>query len=178
MPLWTRDFMQKIRKIVWANLEQIEKNWFCPTALPTFAPFCPFLGQTGIFPEKWHHHLNRLMVLYLYVKNYKKQLNGSKDIVIWKIERSDWSRAFKNKSREWEFSQIWDLHRKLANHNVLHFRSFYQKLRTQFCTKVQKAHFCPFLDPFFHFLGKMRIFLKNPVLSLLSIYGPLTSCKI
>ena len=31
---------------------------------------------------------------------------------------------------------------------------FQQKLMTQFCTKVQKAHFCLFLDPFFHFWGK------------------------
>ena len=31
------------------------------------------------------------------------------------------------KSRELEFSQIWDLRRKLANHKTLHFRSFLAK---------------------------------------------------
>ena len=194
--------------------------------------FCPFQGQISIFPEKWHHHLKRLMVFYLYAKNNKKRLNGSKDIVIWKIEQSDWPRAFMNKSREWEFSQIWDLPRKLANHNTLLFRSFLAKTNDSILHKSPKTLFCPFLSPFcpksrerefsqiwdlrrklanhntLHFrsflaktndwilrkcpktlfLGlfgpffpifqKMRIFPKNRALSLLSIYGPLTSCKI
>ena len=86
-------------------LSNIQKSWFCPTAPPTFAPFCTFSGQKGIFPEKWQQHLKRLMVFYLHAKKYKKWLNGSKDIVIWKIEQSDWSRAFAQKSWEWEISQ-------------------------------------------------------------------------
>ena len=47
----------------------------------------------------------------------------------------------------------------------------------QFCTKVQKPYFGGFLGPFPIF-EKMRIFPKNRALSLLSVYGPLTSCKI
>ena len=85
-------------------MSNIQKSWFCPTALPTFAPFYPFSGQKGILTEKWQYHLKCLMVVYLYAKNYKKQLNGSKDILVWKIERSDWSTAFTDKSQEWGFS--------------------------------------------------------------------------
>ena len=148
VPLWTRNFMQKIRKIVWANFKKIQKKWFCPTAPPNFAPFCPFLGQTGIFTKKWHHHLKRLMVFYLYAKNYKKRLKGSKDIAIWKIEWFDWSRAFAHKSREWKFSQTWSLHRKLANHKTLHFRSFLAKTKDSIFRKSPKTLF---LGLFGHF---------------------------
>ena len=75
----------------WAN----KKNWFCPTALPTFSPFCPFWGQTDNFLKKWQHRLKRLMVFYHYAKKYKKRLNGSKDMAVWKIKQSDWPRAFR-----------------------------------------------------------------------------------
>ena len=57
----------------------------------------------------------------------------------------------------------------------------WQNLMTQFFSKVQKPYFWAFWGLFGHFLPifrKMRIFPKNPALSLLSIYGPLTSCKI
>ena len=40
------------------------------------------------------------MVFYLYAKKYNKWMNGSKDAVIGKMERSDWSRAFGHKSQE------------------------------------------------------------------------------
>ena len=79
------------------------------------------------------------------------------------------------KSREPEFSLIWDLRRKLANHNTLHFSSFLAKTNDSI---LRKSTLLPIFGPFFPFLGKMRIFPKNRALSLLSIYGPLTSCKI
>ena len=81
------------------------------------------------------------------------------------------------KFREQEFSQIWDFCRKLANHNTLHFRSFLAKYNDSVVRKSPKN---PFLGHFRHFLlifEKMRIFPKNPALSLFYIYGPLTSCK-
>ena len=74
-PLLVSNLMQNIKQMYWANLEQYIKKLFFPTALPTFAPFCPFLGEKCIFSEKWQ----RLMVFYLYAKKYKKRLNGSKD---------------------------------------------------------------------------------------------------
>ena len=40
----------------------------------------------------------------------------------------------------------------------------------QFCVKVQKPYFGAIFE-------KMRIFPKNPALSLFYVYGPLTSCK-
>ena len=98
-PLMVSNLMQNIKKIKWVNLEQYTKKLILSNCPPTFAPFCPLSGQKGIFIEKWQH-LKRLMVFYLHAKKYEKQLNGSKDIVIWKIERSDWSRAFAYKSRE------------------------------------------------------------------------------
>ena len=98
--------------------------------------FAPFWGQIDIFPEKRQHHLKRLMVFYLYAKKYKKRLNGSKDIVIWKIEQSDWSIAFTHKSQELEFSQIWGLRRKLANQKTLRFRRFLAKINDSIMHKI------------------------------------------
>ena len=100
-PISVCEISKKSNEPIYSN---IQKSWFFPTALPTFAPFCPFWGQIGIFPWKWQIILKHLMVFYLHAKKYKKRLNGSKDIVIWKIEQSDWSRAFAHKSRELEFS--------------------------------------------------------------------------
>ena len=68
------------------------------------------------------------------------------------------------KSREREFSQIWDLCKMLANNNTLHFRSF--------------LAFWSLFGPFLPIFWKMRVFPKNWALSLLSPYGPLSSCKI
>ena len=99
-PLMVSNFMQNIKKIYWANIEQYTKKWILSNCSAHFCAFLPFFGAKSIFTEKWQYHLKRLMVLYLHAKNYKKRLNGSKVIVIWKIERSDWSRAFAYKSRE------------------------------------------------------------------------------
>ena len=50
---------------------------------------------------------------------------------------------------------------------------FQQKLMIQFCVKVIFGPFWAFLPIY----EKMRIFPKNPALSLFYVYGPLTSCK-
>ena len=81
------------------------------------------------------------------------------------------------KSRELEFSQIWDFRRKLANHNTLHFRSFLAKTNDSILRKSPKTLFLGLFRPLFPIFEKMRIFPKNPALSLFYIYGPLTSCK-
>ena len=107
--------------------------------------------------------LKCVMLFYLYAKKYKNRLNGSIDIAIWGIEQSDWSRAFKHKSREREFSQIWTLRRKLANYNTLHFRSFPAKINNSILRKSPKSPFLPIFGPFFPFFGKMRILPKNVV---------------
>ena len=69
------------------------------------------------------------------------------------------------------------MHRKLANHNTVHFRSFLPKTKDSILHKSPKSPFWPIFGPFFPFFGKMRIFPKNPVPSLLCPYGPGTSCK-
>ena len=52
-----------------------------------------------------------------------------------------------NKSREWEFSQICNLRRKLANHKTLHFRPFLAKTNDSIFHKSPKTLFLPFLGP-------------------------------
>ena len=116
-----------------------KKADFFPTAPPTFGPKSP----------KWQNHCKHLMVFHLDAKKYKKLLNGSKDIVIWKIEWSDWSRAFAHKFREWEFSQIWNWCRKRANHNVLHLRPFLAKTNDSIFHKSPKPLFLGLFGPFF-----------------------------
>ena len=86
--------------------------------------------------------------------------------------------TFSPKSREREFFQIWDLRRKLANHITLHFRSFLAKTNDSILRKSPKTLFLSLFRPFFPIFQKMKIFPKNPALSLLCLYGPLTSCKI
>ena len=83
------------------------------------------------------------------------------------------------KSREREFSQIWDFCRKLANHNtLLHFRPFLATTNNDsMLRKSQKNLFLDLFGPFLPIFEKMRIFPKNPAPSLFYIYGPLTSCK-
>ena len=57
-------------------------------------------------------------------------------------------RPFCPKSREREFSQISDLHRKLANHNTLHFRTFQAKYNDSILHKSPKSQFLPIFGPF------------------------------
>ena len=78
-PLIPSKCMWNIKKIKWANLQQYTKKFIFSNCPAHFCSILPFLGEMGIFPEKWQHHLKRLMVLYLYSKNYEKRLNGSKD---------------------------------------------------------------------------------------------------
>ena len=73
--------------------------------LINFGPILGQMGQNRIFSKKSLHHLKSVMLFYVYAKNYKKQSNGSKDIAIWRIELSDWSRGQMPISREPEFSQ-------------------------------------------------------------------------
>ena len=71
------------------------------------------------------------------------------------------------KSREREFSQIWDLRKKLANHNTLHFRSFLVKSNDSILHKNPKTLFLGLFENFFTFFWKIIFFLKNGVLGSL-----------
>ena len=148
--------------------------------------FCLIWAKPEFFRKTVLHHLKGIMVFYLYAKNYKKWLNCSKDIAIWKIEWFDWSRALETKSREPEFSQTWGLHKKLDNNKTLHFRIFLATPNESILHKWQKnPNFGLILGTFGLILanlranlGRTRFFPKNPVMSLFKIYEPLTSCKI
>ena len=126
----------------------------CP---PTFAPFCPFWGKLAFFQKSDNIILNVLWYSIIMQKLIKNDWMVKKLRVIWKIERSDWSRAFTYKSREREFSQKWGMRRKLANHNMLHFRSFLAKTNDSILLKSPKSPFLPILDPF---LGKWEFSRK------------------
>ena len=66
--------------------------------------------------------------------------------------------CFCPKSREREFSQIWDFHKKLANHKTLHFRSFLAKNNDSIFRKSPKTLF---FWPFWAFLGPFCPFLRK-----------------
>ena len=89
------------------NFEQYTKKLIFSNCSAHFCSFYHFFGGKQAFFQKSDIIiLNVLWYSIFMQKKYKKQLNGSKYIVIWKIERSDWSRAFGPKSQEREFSQI------------------------------------------------------------------------
>ena len=77
-----------------------------------------------------------------------------------------------------EFCQTWNLSWKNNNNMLFPFKPFPDKNNDKIYEKNAKipflGHFCPFLGIF----PRIRIFPKNWALSLLSSYGPLTSCKI
>ena len=140
----------------------------CPF-LHHFGPVLPNLGQIGLFSKKSLHHLKRVMVFYLYAKNYKKRSNSSKDIAIRRIERSDWSKGEMPISREPDFSQTCGFRRMIENHNIFHFKPFLAKTNDSifhkspktlilgtfgqiwaeqdFFRKIGLCHFFAFMDP-------------------------------
>ena len=120
--------------------------------------------------------MKHVMVSYLHAKNYRKRSNGSKDIAVWEIERSDWSRAFKDISREQEFSRTCGFRRKLVNHKTLRFMPFLAKTNGWIFCQSPKTLFLPFLDPFCPFLVKF-IFFEKMTSSYETCYGILPSCK-
>ena len=110
--------------------------------------FGSILPKFDIFWKKWLHHLEHVIVFYLYYKmvEWFKRYSNLKH----------WVTALGPKFQEREFSKIWGLHRKLVNHKTLHFRSFIAKTNDS-KAKVQKVNFCTYLYPFF---GKIRILPK------------------
>ena len=109
------------------------------------------------------------MVFYLYTKKYKKRSNGSKDIEIRRIERSDWSKGEMPISREPDFSQTCGFRRMIENHNIFRFKPFlatsndsiFRKspktlilgtfgqiwAKRDFSRKIRLCHFSAFMDP-------------------------------
>ena len=111
------------------------------------------------------------MNLHQYAKNQASSSFCSRDIVNLKILQSDWSRAFSAISQELEFSQVWDLHKNIANIKFLYGPNS-EKIITQFSNKFKK----PYFWPIFHIFGAKKIFLENPTLSRTTLYEFLAPC--
>ena len=108
-PLMPSNFMQNMKKIQWANFEQYTKKvdifqLLCPLLLL----FALFWGNRAFFQKSDNNILNVLWYSIFMEKIIKNGWTVQK-IVIWKIKRSDWSRAFAHKAGECKYSQIWDL---------------------------------------------------------------------
>ena len=98
--LMVSNIVQNIKKIKWVNFEQYtKKDDFVQLLCPFLLLFAIFQGKKAFFQKNYNIILNVLWYSIFMQKNYWKHLNGSKDIVIWKIERSDCLRAFAHKSR-------------------------------------------------------------------------------
>ena len=110
-------------------------------------------------------------------KKYGKRSNSSKDIAVWEIERSDWSRAFKDISREQEFSRTCGFCRKLANQKRLRFMPFLVKTNGWIFCQSPKNIFLPFFGPFLSIFGQIVFSSKKMTSSYETCYGILPSCK-
>ena len=146
-----------------SSKDGILKNQAISEILPNFAPI--FRGEGVEIEKKCSLSIRKYISRAIQIWNQIFKIFGS--CVGYRHLKNITAKGYKpifghffHKSREREFSQIWGLRRKLANHNTLHFRSF-----------LVKTTYLPTTGPFF---GKMRIFPKNRALSLLSVYGPLT----
>ena len=146
---------------------KVQKPYVCPF----LGPFCP-KSREWEFSQIWNFHRKLANHKTLHFRSLLARTNDS---ILCKSPKTlflpyfcPFLGPFCPKSREREFSQIWDLRRKLANHITLHFRSFLAKTNDSILRKSPKTLF----------FQKMRICPKNPALSLLCLYGPLTSCKI
>ena len=136
-------------------MSNIQKSWVFSTALPTFGPFCPKsrereFSQIWDLHRKLASHNTQHFRPFLAITNASILRKSSKTLYL------PYFCPFCPKSREREFFQIWDLRRKLANHNTLHFRSFLAKSNDSILHNSPKTLFlglfgplyCPTLHPF------------------------------
>ena len=119
----------------------VQKPYFCPF----LGPFCP-KSREQEFSQIWDFRRNHVT---LHFRSFLAKTNDS--IFAQKSKNHIFALflpflgRFCPKSREREFSQIWDLRRKLANHNKLHFRSFLAKSNDSILRNfVQKPYFWAF----------------------------------
>ena len=128
---------------------KVQKPYFWAFISPDFAPI--FRGE-GVEIEKNcpHQSESTFHQLFKYEIRFSKSLAVVLDIaILCQVQKSyfcPFLGPFCPKSREREFSQIWDFCRKLANHNTLHFKPFPATTNDSVLHKCSKS---PFLDPFF-----------------------------
>ena len=120
---------------------------YCPT-------LHPFLGVKEWRQRKNgpHQSESTFHQLFKYEIRFSKSLAVVLDIAILCQVQKPYFYPFLGpfcpKSREREFSQIWDFHRKLADHKTLHFRSFLAKTNDSILRKSPKTLFLPYFYPF------------------------------
>ena len=127
--------------------------------------FCPFLGP--FCPKSREQKFSQIWDFCRKLANhntlhFRSFLAKTNDSILRKSPKTlflpyfcPFLGPFCPKSREREFSQIWDLLRKLANHKTLHFRWFLAKTNYSIFRKSPKTlflgHFGPFWALFAHF---------------------------
>ena len=117
------------------------------------------------------------MVLYHHTKNHPKRSNGSWDIQIWKIEQSDWPRAFNQNNSRTRFFPDMGLVPLDAVPFDLTFATLWTKTNDSILNYYRKSPFWAHFDPLFPKKGKTGFFPKNRAPSLFCVYWTLTSCK-
>ena len=131
-----------------------------------------FRSVTGE-PDFSQHLCIPLAVLYHHTKYYLKWSTGSWDVQIWKIEQSNWPRAFWSVTWEPYFPQTWSFQRMIENHHMFDFRTLGTNIsRLNVLLKCKNPIFGPF-GPFCPKLAKPEL-----APSLFHPYWHLTSCKI
>ena len=75
-----------------------------------------------------------------------------------------------------DFSQACIFHRMLMNQKNFHFTQIPDKTNDVIFSKSPKNLFWGHFWPFFVIFARWKIFQKNPALSHITIYGPLTRC--
>ena len=141
----------------WHILINLHHLWRDQSAVSCFGQFWAGMARHVQTTHQVYFHHIPLMVLYQHAKNYQKRWSGSEDIQIWKIERSDWSRAFDPITRKPEFSQSYEWCPVMPHHTPLTFRSFPAKNDDSILRNCPKSPFLLILCPF---LGKRESFRK------------------
>ena len=139
---------------------KVQKPYFCHI----FGPFLPKSWERE-FSQIWDFHRKSANHKTLHFRPFLVKTNDS---ILHKSPKTlflPFLGPFCPKSREWEFSQIWDFHRKLANHKTLHFWSFLEKTNDSILYKSPKTLFWAILGPFSPFLRKWEFCPKKRLFS-------------
>ena len=97
-----------------------------------------------VWADTWYHDIYLWLLLnwiYHHAKYGRIYLSGSWDIEIWKMEQSDWLRAFFKISREPDFSQTCGFRWIMQDTELNKFREFQKYSMTRFWEKYEKPHF-------------------------------------
>ena len=97
-----------------------------------------------VWADTWYHDIYLWLLLnwiYHHAKYGRIYLSGSWDIEIWKMEQSDWLRAFFKISREPDFSQTCGFRWIMQDTELNKFREFQKHSMTRFWEKYEKPHF-------------------------------------